>query len=98
MTIPLILHCLSAWIFGMGVFTLLIRRNTIVLLMGIEMMLNAVNLSFITFAREHGHLLGQMQVIFIITLAAAESAVGLAIIVHLYRHFGHIRTKGEVAS
>ena len=89
---PLILHILSAFIFAMGLLTLLIRRNALVMLMGIELMLNAANLSFVTFAKEHGHLLGQAQVFFIITLAAAESAVGLSIIVNLYRHFGHART------
>lgn len=87
-----LLHLLSAYLFCMGLLTLLLRRNTIVMLMGIELMLNAVNLSFVTFSRELNQLTGQMQVFFIITIAAAESAVGLSILVNVYRNFGSIKT------
>ena len=58
--------------------------------MGIELMLNAINLSFVTYARELDHLSPEIMVFFIITLAAAESAIGLSIIVNMYRNFGHI--------
>ena len=62
------------------------------MLMGIELMLNGVNLSFVTFAHELGQVQGQLQVLFIITIAAAESAVGLSILVNIYRNFGSIKT------
>ena len=87
-----LLHLLSAFLFSLGLLTLLLRRNTLVMLMGIELMLNAVNLSFITFARELQQLDGQVQVFFIVTIAAAESAVGLSILVNVYRNFGSIKT------
>jgi NADH-quinone oxidoreductase subunit K len=89
---PQILHLLSALLFSLGILCLIVRRNSLVLLMGVELMLNAVNLSFVTYSREIGSLTGQLQVFFIITLAACESAVGLAILVHIYRHFGTLRT------
>ncbi|RZA17171.1 MAG: NADH-quinone oxidoreductase subunit NuoK, partial [Proteobacteria bacterium] len=87
-----LLHILSAYLFSMGLLALILRRNTIVMLMGIELMLNAVNLSFVTFARELQQLDGQVQVFFIITIAAAESAVGLSILINVYRNFGSIKT------
>jgi NADH-quinone oxidoreductase subunit K len=87
-----LLHILSAYLFAMGLLALMLRRNTIVMLMGIELMLNAVNLSFVTFARELQQLDGQVQVFFIITIAAAESAVGLSILINVYRNFGSIKT------
>jgi NADH-quinone oxidoreductase subunit K len=87
-----LLHVLSAYLFCLGLLALLLRRNTLVMLMGIELMLNAVNLSFVTFSRELNQLDGQLQVFFIITLAAAESAIGLSILVNIYRNFGSIKT------
>ena len=89
----LMLHLLSAFLFAAGVAAMLLRRNVMVLLMGIELMLNAVNLSFVTYAREWGHVSGQIQVFFIITVAAAESAVGLSILINVYRHYGTIKTE-----
>ncbi|NNG17154.1 MAG: NADH-quinone oxidoreductase subunit NuoK [Gemmatimonadales bacterium] len=76
---------LSAILFAIGVAGVLIRRNAIVLFMCIELMLNAVNLSFIALARYHG-MSGQVMVFFVMTVAAAEAAVGLAIILALFRH------------
>lgn len=93
MSTPHFLHILSAYLFTMGLLIMMLRRNTIVLLMGIELMLNAVNLSFVTFSRELGSLDGQIQLFFIITIAAAESAVGLSIVVNVYRNFGSIKTQ-----
>jgi NADH-quinone oxidoreductase subunit K len=87
-----LLHVLSAWLFCMGLLAICIRRNTLVMLMGIELMLNGVNLSFVAFAHELQQLVGQLQVFFIITVAAAESAVGLSILVNVYRNFGSIKT------
>ncbi len=76
---------LSALLFCIGVAGVLIRRNAIVLFMCIELMLNAVNLSFIALAQLHG-LGGQVIVFFVMTVAAAEAAVGLAIILAIFRH------------
>ncbi len=92
MSTPLFLHALSAFLFCMGLFVMMNRRNTILLLMGIELMLNGVNLSFVTFSRELGQLDGQLQLFFIITIAAAESAVGLSILVSVFRNFGSVST------
>ena len=69
----------------MGVFGVLWRRGAITILMSIELMLNAGNLAFITFARQFDHADGQIYVFFIMTLAAAEAAVGLAIVIALFR-------------
>jgi len=76
---------LGAVLFGIGVAGVFIRRNAIVLFMCIELMLNAVNLTFIAVSRSLGTIDGQVFVFFIMTVAAAEAAVGLAIILSLYR-------------
>jgi NADH-quinone oxidoreductase subunit K len=76
---------LSAVLFSLGVIGVLLRRGAISILMSIELMLNAANLAFITFARQFGETDGQIYVFFIITLAAAEAAVGLAIVIALFR-------------
>ena len=80
---------LGAILFSLGVFGALTRRNAIAILMSVELMLNAVNLNFIAFARYHPQTLlqGQVFAIFVITVAAAEAAVGLAIVLGLYRNF-----------
>jgi len=83
---------LALFLFVIGMLIVLLRRNTIVLLMGIELMLNAANLSLVAFARAQGQLDGQVMVFFVITIAAAESAVGLSILVNLYRNFGAVGT------
>jgi len=71
---------LSAIIFSIGAVGVLVRRNVIVVFMGIELMLNAVNLSFVALARASGSMDGEVIVFFVMTVAAAEAAVGLAII------------------
>ena len=76
---------LSAVIFTLGVLGVLLRRGAISILMSIELMLNGANLAFIAFARQFGQAEGQIYVFFIITLAAAEAAVGLAIVIALFR-------------
>jgi NADH-quinone oxidoreductase subunit K len=76
---------LSAVLFSLGVAGFLIRRNVITVFMSIELMLNAVNLAFVAFSRHLGNLDGQLFVFFVIVVAAAEAAVGLAIIIALYR-------------
>ncbi|MDR4506454.1 MAG: NADH-quinone oxidoreductase subunit NuoK [Candidatus Scalindua sp.] len=70
----------------MGAIGVLIRRNALVILMSIELMLNAVNLAFVTFSRQHDSMDGQIFVFFIMTVAAAEAAVGLAIVVALFKN------------
>lgn len=79
---------LSAVLFGLGVLGVLIRRSAIIVFLSIELMLNAVNLSFVALSRELGTLDGQVVVFFVMTVAAAEVAVGLALIVALYRTLG----------
>ena len=75
----------SALLFGLGVFGVLVRRNLLVIYMSLELMLNAANLALVAFSRFNNNLNGQIMVFFIITVAAAEVAVGLALIVALYR-------------
>ncbi len=77
---------LSAIIFSIGVMGVLIRRNAIVIFMSVELMLNSVNLLLTVFSVYHGDASGQVFVFFIMALAAAEVAVGLAIIVMVYRN------------
>jgi NADH-quinone oxidoreductase subunit K len=76
---------LSAVLFAIGVLGVLVRRNVIVIFMAIELMLNAVNLSFVALARSLGSMDGQVIVFFVMTVAAAEAAVGLAIILSMFR-------------
>jgi len=79
---PLIL---SALIFTIGLIGVLVRRNVLVIFMSVELMLNAGNLAFVAFARYFNNLDGQIFVFFVMTVAAAEVAIGLAIIVNLFR-------------
>ncbi|MDB4950999.1 MAG: NAD(P)H-quinone oxidoreductase subunit [Gemmatimonadetes bacterium] len=76
---------LSALLFAIGAFGVVIRRNAIILFMCIELMLNAVNLAFVAFSPRSG-VQGQVFVFFVIAVAAAEAAVGLAIIISVFRH------------
>ncbi|MGA7161687.1 MAG: NADH-quinone oxidoreductase subunit NuoK [Bacteroidota bacterium] len=77
---------LSAFMFCVGVLGVLIRRDAIIVFMSIELMLNSVNLSLIAFSSFLGDATGQMLVFFVMTVAAAEAAVGLAIIIALFRN------------
>lgn len=76
---------LSAILFAIGVVGVLVRRNLIVIFMSVELLLNAVNLSFVALARGMGSMDGQVIVFFVMAVAAAEAAVGLAIMLQLYR-------------
>jgi NADH-quinone oxidoreductase subunit K len=76
---------LAAVLFIIGALGVLIRRNAIIIFMSIELMLNSANLAFVAFARFHQNLNGQVFVFFVITVAAAEVAVGLALIVTIFR-------------
>lgn len=84
---------LSAILFSMGMIAVLMRKNVIVMLMGIELMLNAVNLSFIAFSRELGQLSGHIMVFFVMTIAAAEAGVGLALAVSIYKKFHEVNIR-----
>lgn len=76
---------LATLLFVIGGATVLTRRNAIVVFMGVELMLNAANLAFVTFARMHGNLDGQVIALFVMVVAAAEVVVGLAIIMAIFR-------------
>ena len=79
----------SAILFSIGVIGVLTRRNAIILFMCVELMLNAVNLSFVALSKLHG-VGGQVFVVMVMTIAAAEAAVGLAIVISVFRHFGTV--------
>src|SRR4051795_6454878 len=89
---PWIVLSFSAAIFFIGFVGVLIRRNILVILMCIELMLNAVNLTFVTFSKELHSMNGQMSVFFIITVAAAESAVGLGLVIAMFRTLRSVDT------
>ena len=77
---------LSALLFSIGTAGIFLRRNLITLLLSVEIMLNAVNLSFVAMGRFNGSVEGQIITFFVMTVAAAEAAVGLAIVIALFRH------------
>ncbi|MDN5794643.1 MAG: NADH-quinone oxidoreductase subunit NuoK [Intrasporangium sp.] len=76
---------LSVILFAIGGATVLVRRNAIIVFMGVELMLNAANLSLVTFSRMHGDLDGQVMALFVMVVAAAEVVVGLGIIMAIFR-------------
>ncbi|MDS0243803.1 MULTISPECIES: NADH-quinone oxidoreductase subunit NuoK [unclassified Haloferax] len=78
---------LSAGLFCIGLFGILTRRNALMFLMSVELMLNAANINFVAFSYQWGNVTGQTFSLFVIALAAAEVAVGLGIILVLYRNF-----------
>lgn len=81
---------LSGLLFAVGLAGVLFRRNVIIVLMCLELMLSAANLAFVTFSRVHGNLQGQVMVFFSIAVAAAEAAVALSILIALFRARGGI--------
>jgi NADH-quinone oxidoreductase subunit K len=81
---------LAAVLFSLGAFGLLIRRNVIIMFMCVELMLNAVNLTFVTYSRMLGDIAGQVAVFFVLVVAAAEVVVGLGLIVAIFRHKGRV--------
>jgi NADH-quinone oxidoreductase subunit K len=85
--IPLLwFQILAAILFTIGVVGVLVRRSALVIFMSIELMLNAVNLSFVAFSRQHGSMDGHIFVFFVMAVAAAEVAVGLAILIAIFRN------------
>jgi NADH-quinone oxidoreductase subunit K len=89
---PWVVLSFAAIIFFVGLAGLVLRRNILVILMCIELMLNSVNLTFVTFSRMRGDLTGQMSVFFIIVVAAAESAVGLGLVISMFRTLRSVDT------
>jgi NADH-quinone oxidoreductase subunit K len=84
---------LSAILFSIGMAGVLLRRNIIVLFMSIELMLNAVNISFVAFSHYFGKVDGQVMVFFVMTIAAAEAAVGLALAVSIFKRFKEVNIR-----
>ncbi len=84
---------LSAILFTLGILGVLLRRNVIVILMSIELMLNAVNVAFTAFSRYAGNVDGQVMVFFVMTIAAAEAAVGLALAVTVFKRFREVNIR-----
>lgn len=84
---------LSAALFSIGMAGVLLRRNIIVLFMSIELMLNGVNISFVTFSHYFGKVDGQVMVFFVMTIAAAEAAVGLALAVSIFKRFKEVNIR-----
>jgi NADH-quinone oxidoreductase subunit K len=82
---PWMMLVVSLVIFGIGLFGLIVRKNLLVMLMCVELMLNGVNLSFVAFSKIHQSIEGHLAVLFVMTVAAAESAVGLGLVIALFR-------------
>jgi NADH-quinone oxidoreductase subunit K len=89
---------LSATVFAIGIFGFLTRKNIIIMMMSVELMLNAVNISLITFSHYLQDMRGHILVFFVITVAAAEAAIGLAIIIALFRNkqTAHVNEMNEM--
>lgn len=81
---------LSGIMFSFGVMAVLLRKNVIVMLMGVELMLNAVNLTVVAFSQFNGDIAGNIIVFFVMTIAAAEAGVGLALAVTIYKRFKNL--------
>jgi NADH-quinone oxidoreductase subunit K len=81
---------LSAAIFAVGLFGVVTRKNAVIILMSLELMLNGANLAFVAFSRHHNNLQGQVFTFFVIAVAAAEAAVALAILIALFRLKGGV--------
>jgi NADH-quinone oxidoreductase subunit K len=78
---------ISAILFSLGMFAVMTRKNAIVILMGVELILNAANINFLTFSKYNGGMAGVMFSLFVIVLAAAEAAVALAIVINIFKTF-----------
>ena len=83
---------ISAIMFTIGAIGVMVRKNAIVVFMCIELMLNAVNIAFVAFSRVHANLQGQIAVFFVMVVAAAEAAVGLALIISVFRSIQSVET------
>ena len=83
----------AAILFALGLLGVLVRRNALVILMSIELMLNAVNLTFVSFGRQATNLDGQVIVFFVLAIAASEAAIGLAIAVSIFKRFNGVNIR-----
>jgi len=83
---------LASMIFLLGVLGVLIRKNLIMVLMSIELMLNAANIAFVAASKHVGNLDGQVMTFFVMTVAACEAAIGLAMVIAIFRKYGTIET------
>ena len=81
---------ISAILFGLGLFAIVTRKNAIVVLMGVELILNAANINLVAFSKYNGGIEGVMFSLFVIVLAAAEAAIALAIIINIYKTFNTV--------
>ena len=84
---------LAAFLFCIGMFGVMVRRNALVVFMCIELMLNAANLTFLAFARQRGDSVGHVSAFFVIAVAAAEAAIGLAILIAVFRSRGTLNVE-----
>lgn len=84
---------LAAVLFSMGMFGVLVRRNALIVFMCIELMLNAANLTFLAFARQRASDIGHVSAFFVIAVAAAEAAIGLAIVIAIFRNRGTVNVE-----
>ena len=80
----------AALLFAIGMFGVMVRRNALVVFMCVELMLNAANLTFLAFARQRGDDLGHVNAFFVIAVAAAEAAIGLAVVIAVFRSRGTV--------
>jgi NADH-quinone oxidoreductase subunit K len=90
---PWVVLSFSAMIFVIGLVGLIVRKNILVILMCVELMLNAVNLTFVTYSQVLQSMVGQMSVFFVIAVAAAESAVGLGLLIAMFRTIRSVDTE-----
>ena len=88
MIAPMHYLVVSALLFSIGIAGVLVRRNVVVILMSIELILNAVNINLVAFSRVHGHTTGQVFALFVMTIAVAEATVGLGVLIALFRNRG----------
>ena len=88
---------LAAAVFALGVFGLMMQRSALRVLVSVELILNAANINFVAFAHHHGNADGLVFTLFTIALAAAEAAVGLAILIHMYRHMRSVDVDAATA-
>jgi NADH-quinone oxidoreductase subunit K len=82
---PMMMIVVALIVFGIGLFGLMIRKNLLIMLMCVELMLNSVNLCFVSFSKIHQSVSGDLAVLLVIVVAAAESAVGLGLVIALFR-------------
>ncbi len=88
---------LAALLFGIGLIGVLTKRNALIVMMCVELMLNAANLTFLAFARQQGSVAGHAVAFFVIAVAAAEAAVGLAIVIAIFRTRGNVHADEATA-